>query len=192
MIKTDRFEKIEVHSQEELRTWLLNNHRQKESIWLVTFKKHHPNKYVSREEVLDEILCFGWIDGIRRKLDEDKTMQLLSPRKAQHWAKSYKDRAKKLIAEEKMHSSGLQCIEDAKKSGLWHFMDDVDALIKPKDLINAFKKYPGSAAFFDSNSDSSKRWTLRWIKMAKTEKTRQKRIHQTALLAARGEKVPQS
>lgn len=91
-----------------------------------------------------------------------------------------------------MHSSGLQCIEDAKKSGLWHFMDDVDALIKPKDLINAFKKYPGSAAFFDSISDSSKRWTLRWIKMAKTEKTRQKRIHQTALLAAKGEKVPQS
>ena len=99
MVKTDRFEKIEVHSQEALRTWLLNNHRQKESIWLVTFKKHHPNKYVSREEVLDEILCFGWIDGIRRKLDEDKTMQLLSPRKAQHWAKSYKDKAKKLIAE---------------------------------------------------------------------------------------------
>lgn len=101
MIKTDNFEKVEISSVEELRTWLELHHQQKESIWVVTFKKHINHKYVSRGEVLDEILCFGWIDGIRRKLDEDRTMQLLSPRKAQHWAKSYKDRAKKLIAESK-------------------------------------------------------------------------------------------
>lgn len=91
-----------------------------------------------------------------------------------------------------MHTSGMQCIEEAKKSGLWNFMDDVDALIKPQDLVIAFKNHPGSEAFFDSTPDSSKRWTLRWIKLAKTEKTRRNRIHQTALLAARGEKVPQS
>lgn len=192
MIKTDNFEKVEISSVEELRAWLELHHQQKESIWVVTFKKHINHKYVSREEVLDEILCFGWIDGIRRKLDDDRTMQLLSPRKAQHWAKSYKDRAKKLIAEGKMHTSGMQCIEEAKKSGLWNFMDDVDALIKPQDLVIAFKNHPGSEAFFDSTPDSSKRWTLRWIKLAKTEKTRRNRIHQTALLAARGEKVPQS
>lgn len=147
MIKTDNFEKVEISSVEELRTWLELHHQQKESIWVVTFKKHINHKYVSRGEVLDEILCFGWIDGIRRKLDEDRTMQLLSPRKAQHWAKSYKDRAKKLIAEGKMHASGMQSIEEAKKSGLWNFMDDVDALIKPQDLIMAFKNHPGSEAF---------------------------------------------
>ena len=56
MIKTERFEKVEVQSQDELRAWLELHHQQKESIWLVTFKKHINHKYVSREEVLDEIL----------------------------------------------------------------------------------------------------------------------------------------
>ncbi len=192
MIKTENFEKIEISSADDLRDWLSENHSQEESIWIVTFKKHVSGKYVSREEVLDEILCFGWIDGIRRKLDDDRTMQLLSPRRVQHWAKSYKERAQKLIDENRMHEAGFQSIKESKNSGLWNFMDDVDALIKPDDLVEALKEKPGAEPFFDSISDSSKRWTLRWIKLAKTEKTRASRILKTAELAANGEKVPQS
>lgn len=192
MIQTDNFEKVEVTSQEELRHWLIEHHQQEESIWVVTYKKQIPNKYVSREEIIDEILCFGWIDGIRRKLDDERTMQLLSPRKVQHWAKSYKERAQRLIEQGKMHEAGFQSIEESKKSGLWNFMDDVDTLIKPDDLIKELQKYPTAESFFDSIADSSKRWTLRWIKLAKTDKTRSKRIKMTAELAARGEKVPQS
>ena len=60
---------------------------------MVTFKKSEADKYVSRWDVLDELICFGWIDGIRRKLDDNKTMQLISPRKVEHWAKTYKERA---------------------------------------------------------------------------------------------------
>ena len=70
MTKTENFEQVEVTSASELRDWLLLNHSQKESIWLVTFKKEVPEKYVSVQEVLDQLLCFGWIDGIRRKLDD--------------------------------------------------------------------------------------------------------------------------
>ena len=83
MIKTENFDQVEIASAEELRSWLLDHHQQSESVWLVTYKKSIPGKYVSRWEVLDELLCFGWIDGIRRKLDESRTMQLISPRKAQ-------------------------------------------------------------------------------------------------------------
>ena len=96
MTKTENFEQVEVVAQEELRNWLLKNHTQKESIWLVTFKKQTIDKYVSTQQVLDELLCFGWIDGIKRKLDDTRTMQLLSPRKVEHWAKTYKDRFAKL------------------------------------------------------------------------------------------------
>jgi uncharacterized protein YdeI (YjbR/CyaY-like superfamily) len=192
MIKTENFQKIEISNAAELRDWLKENHQQEESIWVVTYKKNIQTKYVSRDEVLDEILCFGWIDGIRRKLDDDRTMQLLSPRRVKHWAKSYKDRAQKLVDDGRMHDAGFQSINDSKKTGLWNFMDDVDALIKPKDLILELQKYPTAEPFFDSISDSSKRWVLRWIKLAKTEKTRASRIKKTAELAARGEKVPQS
>lgn len=74
MVKTENFEQIEVRSSEQLREWLKINHAQKESIWLITYKKETLEKYVSVQEVLDELLCFGWIDGIRRKLDEKRTM----------------------------------------------------------------------------------------------------------------------
>lgn len=189
MIKTENFEMLEVDSTEQLRQWLETNHKQKESVWLVTFKITIPDKYISTQQVLDELLCFGWIDGIRRKLDENRTMQLISPRKAEHWAKTYKDRASKLINAGKMHEAGFQSIETAKSSGLWDFMDDVDNLIIPNDLTIELKKNSKAFDFFNSINDSSKRFVLRWIKLSKTEKTRINRIEQIAQLSAKGEKL---
>lgn len=133
MVKTENFEKIEIASQEELRQWLLEHHQEVASYWLVSYKKGQ-GPYVSREEVLDELIAFGWIDGIRRKLDDRKTMQLISPRKSQHWAATYKERAQRLIESGQMHESGLQSIAHSKAVGLWNFMDDVDQLLIPKDL----------------------------------------------------------
>ena len=189
MIKTENFEQIEITSSEELRAWLITHHTQEESVWLVTYKKTIPSKYVSRWDVLDELICFGWIDGIRRKLDDEKTMQLISKRKVQHWAKSYKERAAKLMEENRMHASGLQSIEDSKTNGLWHFMDDVDNLIIPDDLATELARLDNATEFFHSINDSSKRFVLRWIKLAKTEKTRMKRIQEIARLSAKGEKL---
>lgn len=189
MIQTEHFQKVEVTSTQELRSWLELHHAKKESVWLVTFKKTVPEKYVSTSEVLDELLCFGWIDGIRRKMDENKTMQLISPRKVEHWAKSYKDRAAKLIKEGKMQEAGFQSIEISKSSGLWDFMEEVDKLIIPKDLQIALEKQEGAAEFFFGINPSSKRFVLRWIKLAKTEKTRANRIVQIAKLSANGEKL---
>ena len=192
MIKTENFEQVVVENQADLREWLLEHHQQEASVWLVTYKKSEKEKYVSREEVLDELLCFGWIDGIRRKRDEKTSMQLIAPRKAQHWAKSYKERAAKLIEEGKMHAAGQASIDRGKASGLWHFMDDIDALILPEDLKKALNALPSAATFFDNINPSSKRFVLRWIKLAKTEKTRKSRILKVAQLATKGEKLPGS
>ena len=192
MIKTENFEQIEIASSEELRGWLDENYAHAESVWLVTYKKSKPEKYVSRWDVLDELICFGWIDGIRRKLDEHRTMQLISPRKVEHWAKSYKERAARLTNEGKMHVAGLKSIEASKASGLWKFMDDVDNLIVPKDLEEALSAKAVAKEFFYALNDSSKRFALRWLKLAKTEKTRKNRIEKLALLSAKGEKLPGS
>lgn len=192
MIKTENYEKLEIKSNKELREWLNKNHTQTEGIWLVTYKKSEKERYVSRNEVLDELLCFGWIDGIRRKLNDTRTMQLITPRKAQHWAKTYKERAKRLIQENKMHQSGIQSIKESKKSGLWNFMDDVDNLIIPDDLTKALNKLEGAFDFFNAINDSSKRFVLRWIKLAKTEKTRNNRIEKIAKLSSTSEKLPGS
>ncbi len=156
MIETDNFKKIEVTSPKELRAWLLENHTTPGSIWLVTYKKSEATKYVSIWEVLDELLCFGWIDGIRRKMDDKRTMQLISPRKVEHWAKTYKERVAKLTKEGKMHESGLKSIADAKSSGLWNFMDDVDNLVVPSDLNTALLASGKAFDFFTAINDSSK------------------------------------
>lgn len=191
MIKTENFEQVEVTSTEELRVWLEAHHTQQESIWLVTYKKHTGDRYISRWDVLDEILCFGWIDGIARKVDDDRTMQLLSPRRTQHWAKSYKERAARLIAEGRMHPSGLEAIEESKRKGLWDMMEDVDNLVNPDDLIRSLQAQPPAFDYFTGCSVSYRRNVLRWIKIAKTAATRAKRIEMTAALSAKGKKVPQ-
>ena len=116
-------------------------------------------------------------------------MQLISPRKTQHWARTYKERAAKLIESGRMHQAGLNAIEVSKKNGLWDFMNDVDNLVIPKDLAVGLAKYPNATAFFHAINDSSKRFVLRWLKLAKTEKTRANRIEKLAQLSAKGEKL---
>lgn len=190
MIATEDFEQVLVSSQDELRQWLLTHHTQAASVWLVTYKKSVPDKYLGRWDVLDELICFGWIDGIRRKLDEHRTMQLISPRKVQHWAQSYKDRAAQLIAAGRMHTHGLRSIEASKASGLWNFMDDVDRLDIPSDLYDALCEQPDALRFFNALNASSKRNALRWVKLAKTTSTRQKRIVELTKLSATGKKRP--
>ena len=91
-IADDRFVQFEVKTARELHSWLKENHGQKENIWLVTFKKSQPENYVSTSEVLDELIAFGWIDGVRKKLHTHRTMQLISPRKTQHWTRGFESR----------------------------------------------------------------------------------------------------
>ncbi len=190
MVQTDNFKQIEVSSSLQLRQWLQQNHRQPEGVWLVTYKKHVVEKYVSTSQVLDELLCFGWIDGIRRKLDADKTMQLITPRRVEHWSKTYKDRYAVLESKGLVENPGHEAVLSSKQNGLWDFMDDVDALIKPADFNKALADYPNAMANFDAFGASSQRFTLRWIKLAKTSETRAKRIGQAAALADKNLKIP--
>ncbi len=192
MVKTENFIQVEITTAAQLREWLQKNHTQKESIWLVTYKKEINEKYVSVQEVLDELLCFGWIDGVRRKVDEQKTMQLISLRQVQHWTKTYKDRFAKLEKEGRMTDAGRAAVELSKQNGLWHFMDDVDALIKPQDFIKCLEYNAPAMQCFDAFGAASKRFMLRHIKIAKTEATRVKRITEITLLAKQNKKLPGS
>ena len=190
MTKTENFIQVDVKSVSQLRNWLLQNHHQKESIWLVTFKKEVQDNYVSIQEVLDQLLCFGWIDGTRRKLDETRTMQLIAPRKVEHWAKTYKERFSKLEALGLVHQAGFDSVSASKKAGLWDFMDDVDNLIVPTDLQNELNENQTANQFFYYLSPSNKRFVLRYLKLAKTEKTRQKRIIEIVTLSVQNKKTP--
>jgi len=137
VIAGEHLEHVEIPSVQKLRSWLVEHHDQQSGVWIITWRKHVPIRYVTHEQVLDQLIAFGWMDGIARRVDEDRTRQLVSPRRTKPWAKSYKDRAERLIAEGRMHPSGLAAVEEAKATGMWDAMNDVDALKIPDDLTEA-------------------------------------------------------
>jgi uncharacterized protein YdeI (YjbR/CyaY-like superfamily) len=191
MIPTDGFAQLEVRSAAELQAWLMKHHGQAGSVWLVTWKKAPGAPYVSVEEVLDELIKFGWIDGLRRKRDDGRTMQLISPRKQQAWAASYKRRAERLEAEGRMHPAGRAAIAAAKAAGRWNEAAQVDALFVPTDLGEALRGCAAAERFFNAAAPSYRRNVLRWLHGAKRAETRAGRIARIVELSAKGEKVPQ-
>jgi len=182
-------DKVEITAPGDLWHWLERNHTGP-SVWLVTWKAAHPTKYVSRDQVLDAVIAYGWIDGRRAKLDDARTMQLIAPRAQQVWARSYKERAERLVSEGRMRPPGLAALETAKASGLWTRSDPIDDLRVPDDLRSALDAVR-AAAWFDQAAPSYRRNVLRYIAQAKRAETRQRRIALVAEHAARGEKLRQ-
>ena len=184
-----QFEQVEVLSREQWRTWLTNNYTQTDSIWLVTYKKHTGSRYLPYDDIVEEALCFGWIDSLPRKLDTDRTMLLLSPRRPQSpWSQLNKDRVTKMLGQNLMTPAGLKKIDQAKADGSWSFLDDVEALIIPSDLAAALETNLQAKTYFEAFSPSSKKGILQWIKSAKQTATREKRIKKTVESAAQNSK----
>ncbi len=189
-ISMKQFEQVEVTSREQWRIWLTNNHTQTDSIWLVTYKKHTGGRYLPYDAIVEEALCFGWIDSLPRKLDADRTMLLLSPRRPKSpWSKLNKDRVSKMLKQDLMTSAGQEKIDQAKADGSWSFLDDVEALIIPDDLVAALEANSQAKTYFEAFSPSSKKGILQWIKSAKQAATREKRIKKTVELAAQNVKA---
>ncbi|MEM7334457.1 MAG: YdeI/OmpD-associated family protein [Chloroflexota bacterium] len=177
-------QQIQIESRQEWRDWLAQNHAQTEGVWLVRFKKHRADKYVSYDEAVEEALCVGWIDSLPRKLDEDRTMLWMAPRKPKsNWSKLNKERVEKMLSQGLMTPAGLEKIEDAKRDGSWQALDKIENLEIPSDLQTALAGYANSSANFEAFSRSVKRGILEWISNAKRPATRSKRIEETARLA---------
>ena len=178
-------QKIFVETVGQLRSWLKENYARKESIWLVKWKKDVGETYINYDEIVDELLSFGWVDSLPRKLDDNKTMLRISPRNPKsNWSKVNKERIDRLIKSGKMEQPGLEIIKIAKENGAWNFLDDVEMLIIPNDLKQAINMNPKASYYYERFPDSSKRGILEWIKNAKQETTRQNRIAETVAKAA--------
>lgn len=176
--------RIEVGSARELAVWLASNSSVSGSVWLVTSRKHVEGRHLSWPDLVDELLCFGWIDSLPRKLDAERTMHLISPRKpGSGWSAVNKAKIEKLIAEGRMKAAGLAAIDAAKRDGSWDVLNAADPENPPPDLVEAMKQNPMADAFFSRFPRSSRRAILEWITLAKTPETRARRIVETVRLA---------
>jgi uncharacterized protein YdeI (YjbR/CyaY-like superfamily) len=180
------FEQIAIESRDGWRRWLRENSQHNQSVWAVTWKKGSGGPHVPYGDVRDEALCFGWIDSLPRKLDAERSMLLVSPRKpGSAWSKVNKDRAAALIAEGRMAAPGLAAIERAQADGSWTALDGVETLAPPADLAAALT-VSGASDRFAAFAPSSRRGILEWITLAKQPETRARRVSETARLAALG------
>lgn len=179
-------------SRQEWRQWLQENHNSKQAVWLVQHKKKTGMATITWSDAVDEALCFGWIDSVRKTLNHETFIQFFSKRKPNGtWSKVNKEKIKQLIDEGLMTNAGLESIERAKQNGSWTILDEVEELIIPKDLEKEFETQPGSKDFFLSLSKSVKKAILQWIVLAKQQETRQKRIAEIAELAVQKRKPKQ-
>lgn len=165
---------LEVTNLDELRAWLEENHQTSSGAWLVTWKKHTGDKHVAWADFVPELLCFGWIDGQARRVDADRSSVRITPRrKGSHWSAVNKRHLEKLEAEGRMRPAGHAAIEAAKADGSWTFLDDIEALVEPPDLVEALE---GRREPWEARPPSYRKLALFQLKSAKRPATRARRL----------------
>ncbi len=176
---------IEPECREEFRQWLFKNWERRDGVWVIYSKKSSTNLRLTYDEVVEECLCFGWIDSTAGKVDKDRTKNYIAPRKTSSgWSAVNKRRIEYLQAKGLLHQSGLECIERAKENGSWTLNDQAEALTVPMELEHEFTKYPNAGSNFHAFPDRSKKNMLQWYYTAKSEETKKRRIAEIASQAA--------
>jgi len=169
---------------EAWRDWLRDNHAASKGVWLATYKKATGQPRIDYEVAVEEALCWGWIDSVSRRHDDDVGLLWFSPRKkGSGWARTNKDRLVRLEAQGRLQPSGRAVIDAAKADGSWTKLDGVEDRVVPDDLAAEFARYPDAGRWFEGFPAGERRRILEWIVQAKTEPTRRRRIEETARLA---------
>lgn len=171
------------------RRWLERNHASAREVWLVFSRKHTGQPCVGYEEAVQEAICFGWIDGIKKRVDEDHYAYRFTPRRPDSkWSLINRKRAEALLAAGRMAPAGLAAVEEGRRRGTW-----AAARVRRPDhmseLLRAFLAgEPRAAAAWDALSPSRQRLFNLWVNEAAREETRRRRARQVLvrLLAGRG------
>ncbi len=180
-------ERIEPTTRAQWREWLAENHGSADGAWVVYPKKSARHAGPDYEDLILEALCFGWIDGTLRPVDDERTSLYFCPRrKGSIWAATNKARVERLLAEGRMELAGLAAIERAKTDGSWTILDRSESLTVPDELARAFAEHPGSAEQFDSFPPGARKQLIYRVDSAKRPDTRERRADEIARLAQQG------
>lgn len=184
--------RVEIATRADWRAWLTVHHGSSGSIWLVFPRKAASAQAPSVDDIVEEALCFGWIDSLPRKLDDKRSMLLLSPRRAgSNWSGVNKARVARMMEAGLMTPAGLQKIEAAKGDGSWDALNEVDRLEAPQDLLAALDAAPPARQHFEAFPPSTRRGILEWILNARQQTTRAARIADTAAKAQLNQRANQ-
>lgn len=180
-----------MRSRDQWRTWLAENHAVEKELWLVFYKKHTGKSGLIYEEAIEEALCFGWIDGILKRIDDEKHMIRFSPRRKNSiWSENNKTRVAKLIKQGRMAEAGLAKIKAAKENGQWDKATvREDPVHIPNELTEALAKNEKARRNFEKLAPSYRKHFIYWIDSAKRDETRRKRVNEAVGLLAHDKKL---
>lgn len=175
---------VQLNTVEGLQRWLAANHDTSRGIWLVAWRPHTGRERIAYDDLVELCLCYGWIDSTIRTVDDQRNAQRLTPRRpGSAWSAINKERLTRLEAADRILPPGYAAIDRAKMDGSFWFLDDVEALVVPPDLVAALGE---DLARFEGLSPGRRKQALFWIKLAKRESTRTDRIRQIADAAGEG------
>jgi uncharacterized protein YdeI (YjbR/CyaY-like superfamily) len=162
----------------ELRAWLERHHADRDELWVGLYKKGSGRPSVTWPEVVDEALCFGWIDGVRRGLGSDSYANRLTPRRARsNWSAVNVRRVGELIAEGRMTPAGLAAFEarTGDRTGVYSYEQRRNAALEPEQE-KRFRAARAAWEWFQARPPSYRRSAIHWVTSAKRPETRERRL----------------
>lgn len=182
-------ERFHPDTVEQWARWLAEHHDRGEGVWLVLWRRDSGRPVLPYEEVIREALCWGWIDGQAKTLDDQRSLLWFTRRKpSSAWSAPNKRRVAELQAEGRMQPQGLALVEHAKATGTWILLEDADALIEPPALAKRLDATPGARSHWEGLPPSLRRAALSSIALAKRPETKERRIAGIVASSARGER----
>jgi uncharacterized protein YdeI (YjbR/CyaY-like superfamily) len=187
----DGLPQLEFASPADWERWLEANHASADGVWIRIAKKGTGIDSVRYPEVLELGLCFGWIDGVRRVLDEQRFLQRFTPRRRQsRWSRINRDTAERLISEARMRPAGLAEVERAQADGRWEAAyEGQKSIVVPDDLARELDARPDAKAFFEGLSSQNRYAILYRLQDAKRPETRARRLEKFMAMLEAGETI---
>ncbi len=175
----------------EFGAWLAAHHDTETELWMGLYKKHVPDRGLTWETAVPEALCWGWIDSVAQRIDDDSRRQRWTPRKKTSiWSKVNIDLVEQLRAEGRMQPSGL-AIWEARRRDLAPYTHEIEgALELPPPYAAQLAASPAATAFWDTATRTYRRVCTNWVLSAKQEATRDRRMAQLVADSAAGLMIP--
>jgi len=172
------------------REWLEANHGSAKGVWLCSWKRHTGKPACPYPDAVEEAICFGWIDATVNVLDDDRALQLMTPRKPKSgWTRMNRRRVAAMEAAGLMTDAGRRAVAIAQQNGRWTIYDSVEDLVEPRELTAALDAFPPARQQWDAFPASAKKAMLWWVVSAAKDDTRDRRIATIVAKAETGERA---
>jgi uncharacterized protein YdeI (YjbR/CyaY-like superfamily) len=184
-------ETLYVAERRAWRAWLRAHHRKTTEIWLVFYKKHTGKPSIGYDEAVEEALCYGWIDSVKKRIDDERYVYRFTPRKAGSvWSAANKARVRRLTATGRMTRDGLECVREARRRGVWENKPAAEIEFEmPDELERALAQSPPARRGFDGLPPSYRKQYVLWVASAKQAGTRARRAAEAVELLKQGRRL---